>query len=161
MQKEIQQARHGLLAEKRLEIAASGVAADQFFAAIVDDSPYSIAVHPEVSGNITLNLKNVTLDETLDVVESLYGYDIRREGRVIQVYPAGIRTETIPLDYLYVKRRGISSTSINSGGVSENDPNSSNSSNNNNSNNNNNNSGGSSNGQTGNSNQRSSIGYIL
>ena len=30
MQKEIQQARHGLLAEKRLEIAASGVAADQF-----------------------------------------------------------------------------------------------------------------------------------
>ncbi|WP_259366119.1 pilus (MSHA type) biogenesis protein MshL [Colwellia sp. 6M3] len=161
MQKEIQQARHGLLAEKRLEIAASGVAADQFFAAIVDDSPYSIAVHPEVSGNITLNLKNVTLDETLDVVESLYGYDIRREGRVIQVYPAGIRTETIPLDYLYVKRRGISSTSINSGGVSENDPNSSNSSNNNNSNNNNNNSGGSSNGQNGNSNQSSSSGVNI
>ncbi|MFT6418146.1 MAG: MSHA biogenesis protein MshL [Cognaticolwellia sp.] len=160
MQKEIQQARHGLLAEKRLEIAASGVAADQFFAAIVDDSPYSIAVHPEVSGNITLNLKNVTLDETLDVVESLYGYDIRREGRVIQVYPAGIRTETIPLDYLYVKRRGISSTSINSGGVSENDPNSSNSSNNNNSNNNNN-SGGSSNGQNGNSNQSSSSGVNI
>ncbi len=160
MQKEIQQARHGLLAEKRLEIAASGVAADQFFAAIVDDSSYSIAVHPDVSGNITLNLKNVTLDEALDVVESLYGYDIRREGRVIQVYPAGIRTETIPLDYLYVKRRGISSTSINSGGVSENDPNSSNSSNNNNSNNNNN-SGGSSNGQNGNSNQNSSSGVNI
>ncbi|MBA6329104.1 pilus (MSHA type) biogenesis protein MshL [Colwellia sp. MB02u-6] len=120
MQKEIQQARHGLLAEKRLEIAASGVAAEQFLAAIVDDSPYSIAVHPDVSGTITLNLKNVTLDETLDVIESLYGYDIRREGRVIQVYPAGIRTETIPLDYLYVKRSGISSTSVNSGGVSGN-----------------------------------------
>lgn len=121
MQKEIQQARHGLLAEKRLEIAASGVAAEQFLAAIVDDSPYSIAVHPDVSGTITLNLKNVTLDETLEVIESLYGYDIRREGRVIQVYPAGIRTETIPLDYLYVKRSGISSTSVNSGGVSGND----------------------------------------
>jgi len=120
MQKETQQARHGLLAEKRLEIAASGVAAEQFLAAIVDDSPYSIAVHPDVSGTITLNLKNVTLDETLDVIESLYGYDIRREGRVIQVYPAGIRTETIPLDYLYVKRSGISSTSVNSGGVSGN-----------------------------------------
>ena len=158
MQQEIQQARHGLLAEKRLEIAASGVAADQFFAAIVDDSPYSIAVHPDVSGNITLNLKNVTLDETLDVVESLYGYDIRREGRVIQVYPAGIRTETIPLDYLYVKRRGISSTSINSGGVSENDPDNSNSSGNNGNNNNN---GGSNNGQSGNSNQSSSSGVNI
>ena len=120
MQKEIQQARHGLLAEKRLEIAANGVAAEQFLAAIVDDSPYSIAVHPDVSGTITLNLKNVTLDETLEVIESLYGYDIRREGRIIQVYPAGIRTETIPLDYLYVKRSGISSTSVNSGGVSGN-----------------------------------------
>lgn len=139
MQKEVRQARQGLLAEKRLEIAASGVEADQFFAAIVDDSAYSIAVHPDVSGAITLNLKDVTLDEALDVVESLYGYDIRRQGRVIQVYPAGIRTETIPLDYLYVKRSGVSSTSINSGGVSENDPNSSNNSNGNNSNSNNNN----------------------
>tara|TARA_R110000744_G_scaffold76431_10_gene151480 strand:- start:2802 stop:4511 length:1710 start_codon:yes stop_codon:yes gene_type:complete len=162
MQKEIQQARHGLLAEKRLEIAASGVAAEQFFAAIVDDSSYSIAIHPEVSGNITLNLKNVTLDEALDVVESIYGYDIRREGRVIQVYPAGIRTETIPLDYLYVKRRGISSTSINSGGVSENDPNSSNSNGNSGNNNNNSgNSGGNNNNQNGNGNQSNSSGVNI
>ena len=154
MQKEVQQARHGLLAEKRLEIAASGVAAEQFFAAIVDDSSYSIAVHPEVSGTITLNLKDVTLDEALDVIESLYGYDIRRQGRVIQVYPAGIRTETIPLNYLYVKRSGMSSTSINSGGVSENDPNSNNSNGSNNNSNSNNNQN--SNGQGGNSQNGSS-----
>ncbi len=153
MQKEVQQARQGLLGEKRLEIAASGVAADQFFAAIVDDSSYSIAVHPDVSGTITLNLKDVTLDEALEVVESLYGYEIHRQGRVIQVYPAGIRTETIPLNYLYVKRSGSSSTSINSGGLSENDPNSGNSNgNSNNSNNNqNNNSQGSNNNQNGSS----------
>ena len=154
MQKEVQQARHGLLAEKRLEIAASGVAAEQFFAAIVDDSSYSIAVHPEVSGTITLNLKDVTLDEALDVIESLYGYDIRRQGRVIQVYPAGIRTETIPLNYLYVKRSGMSSTSINSGGVSENDPNSNNANGSNNNSNSNNNQN--SNGQGGNSQNGSS-----
>lgn len=158
MQKEIQQARHGLLAEKRLEIAASGVAAELFFAAIVDDSSYSIAVHPDVSGTITLNLKDVTLDEALDVIESLYGYDIRREGRIIQVYPAGIRTETIPLDYLYVKRSGTSSTSVNSGGVSENDPNSSNSSGNNNSGGN---SGGNSNSQNGNNSQNGSSGINI
>jgi MSHA biogenesis protein MshL len=149
MQKEVRQARHGLLAEKRLQVAASGVAAEQFFAAIVEDSPYSIAIHPDVSGVITLNLKDVTIDETLDVVGSLYGYDIRRQGRVIQVYPAGIRTETIPLNYLYVKRTGNSNTSINSGGVSENDPNSSNSSSNNS---NNSSSQSSSNGNSGSSN---------
>jgi len=101
-----------------------------------------------------LNLKDVTLDEALDVIESLYGYDIRRQGRVIQVYPAGIRTETIPLDYLYVKRSGMSSTSINSGGVSENDPNSNNSNGSNNNSNSNNNQN--SNGQGGNSQNGSS-----
>lgn len=158
MQKEVQQARHGLLAEKRLEIAASGVAAEQFFAAIVDDSSYSIAVHPEVSGTITLNLKDVTLDEALEVVESLYGYEIHRQGRVIQVYPAGIRTETIPLNYLYVKRSGSSSTSINSGGLSENDPNSGNSNNGNNNNNNNNSNNNNSSNSNSNNNQNGSSG---
>ena len=131
------QAREGLLAEKRLEIAAKSVNAKDFFTAIVEDSSFSIAIHPDVAGTITLNLKEVTLEETLSVVEELYGYEIRRKGRVIHVYPAGTRTETIPLNYLFVQRTGMSSTSINSGGVSEND---SNTSSNNNSNNNSNNS---------------------
>ena len=121
------QARQSLLAEKRLEIAANNIEAKDFFAAIVNDSPYSVAVHPDVLGTITLNLKEVTIDEALDVVKDLYGYDIRRQGNVIQVYPAGLRTETIPLNYLFVQRTGLSTTSINSGGVSENDPNNTNS----------------------------------
>jgi len=137
MQYKMGQARNGLLAEKRLEIAANNIDAKEFFAALVADSSYSVAVHPDVAGQITLNLKDVTIDEALKVLQDLYGYDIRREGKVIQVYPAGMHTETIPLNYLFVKRFGLSTTSINSGGVSENDPN--NSSNNNSSNNSNNN----------------------
>jgi len=123
MQQSFEQAKQGLLAEKRLEISANNVAAKHFFAAIVEDSPYSIAVHPDVSGEITLNLKEVTIDEALDVVEELYGYQISRQNKVIQVFPAGMRTETIALNYLFIKRYGQSSTTINSGGVSENDPN--------------------------------------
>lgn len=134
VQHSLKQARHGLLSEKRLEVSASNIAAKNFFAAIVEDSPYSVIVHPDVSGDITLNLKEVTVEETLDAVQALYGYDIRRNGRVIQIYPAGIRTETIPLNYLFIKRFGLSSTSINSGGVSENDPNSGGNSNNSNNN---------------------------
>ena len=106
IQQSMGQAREGLLAEKRLEIAANKIDAQDFFAAIVEDSPYSVAVHPDVSGQITLNLKDVTIDEVLDVLQDLYGYDIRRQGKVIQVYPAGLRTETFPLNYLYIKRAG-------------------------------------------------------
>ena len=136
MQRSIRQARQGLLAEKRLEISASDGSAQEFFAALVDESPYSVVVHPEVTGTITLNLKNSTLHEVLDVVEEVYGYEIRRKGKVVQVYPAGIRTETFPLNYLYVKRSGMSSMNINSGGVSENNQNSGNNSNSNSNNSN-------------------------
>jgi len=151
MQQSFNQAKDTLLAEKRLDIAAVDVAAKDLFAAIVEDSAYSVAIHNDVSGNISLNLKDVTVDEAIGIVEDLYGFEITRQGNVIQVLPAGMRTETIPLNYLFIKRFGSSSTSINSGGVSENDPNansnnsSGNNNNNNNSNNNNNGSNGSNN----------------
>ncbi|MDT0603299.1 MULTISPECIES: pilus (MSHA type) biogenesis protein MshL [Thalassotalea] len=163
MKQSMTQARQGLLAEKRLEIAASQVDAQAFFAALVQDSNYSVAVHPDVTGTITLNLKDVTLDEALDVIASLYGYDVKKQGNVIKIYPAGIRTETIPLNYLFVKRFGTSSTSINSGGVSENDPNNGGSNGNNNQNNNNNRSNNSSNGnnQNGQNNQNGNSGINI
>jgi len=123
------QAKQGLLSEKRLEISATSVAAKDFFTALVGGSSYSIAIHPDVSGNITLSLTDVTLTEAIEVIQDIYGFDVRIKGNVIKVFPAGIRTETIALNYLFLKRFGTSSTSINSGGVSENDPNSSSSSN--------------------------------
>jgi len=133
MQQGLAQAKQGLLSEKRLEISAVSVDAKDFFAAIVEGSSYSVAIHPNVSGSITLNLTDVTLTEAIEVIEAIYGYDIRIKDNIIQVYPAGIRTETFALNYLFLKRFGTSSTSINSGGVSENDPNSGGSSNSNNS----------------------------
>ena len=136
MQQGLAQAKQGLLSEKRLEISAVSVDAKDFFAAIVEGSSYSVAIHPNVSGSITLNLTDVTLTEAIEVIEAIYGYDIRIKDNIIQVYPAGIRTETFALNYLFLKRFGTSSTSINSGGVSENDPNSGGSSNSSNSNNN-------------------------
>ena len=147
MQQNMQQAREGLLSEKRFEIAANGVGAQEFFSALVQDSHYSIAVHPEVEGTITLNLKAVTLDEILATIEELYGYQVQKQGKVIQVFPSGMRTETIALDYLFIKRFGSSNTSINSGGVSENAPNNGSGNNRNNNRNNNSNRANNNNGQ--------------
>lgn len=134
MLQSMKNAKQGLLSEKRLEISATSVAAKDFFTAIVEGSTYSVAIHPDVSGNITLNLSDVTLTETIGVIQDIYGFDIQVNGNVIQVFPAGIRTETVALNYLFLKRFGTSSTSINSGGVSENDPNNGRSNNNSNGN---------------------------
>lgn len=133
---DINAAKQGMLAEKRLEISATEVSAKEFFQAMVRGSQYNVVIHPEVAGQISLSLTNVTLMEAFTVVEEVYGYEIIRKGNVIKVFPPGIRTETIALNYLFLKRFGSSSTSINSGGVSENDPNSGNNSRNNNSGNN-------------------------
>ncbi|GAB2669084.1 pilus (MSHA type) biogenesis protein MshL [Vibrio panuliri] len=115
---------------KRFRVKANGVDARAFFASLVKGTEYSAAIHPEVSGKITVNLSDVTLDEVLAVVSDMYGYDVQMVGKVIQVYPAGLRTVTIPVDYLQFKRAGRSLTSITTGTITNND----NSSNNNSSN---------------------------
>ncbi|MDV6315939.1 pilus (MSHA type) biogenesis protein MshL [Idiomarina sp. HP20-50] len=108
-----------LLEEPRFVLQADGVEAKAFFYGLAADSPYNILVHPAVSGEISLSLKDVTLAETLDAVQDMYGFEIRRSGRTIQIFPAGVRTQTFTLDYLSLKRFGVSQTEISAGGVSE------------------------------------------
>lgn len=111
----------GMETVKRFRIQAKGVEARTFFASLVKGTEYSAAIHPSVSGNLTLNLTDVTLDEVLAVAQDMYGYDIEKRGKVIQVYPAGLRTVTIPVDYLQVKRSGRSLTTITTGTISNSD----------------------------------------
>ncbi|WP_218745177.1 pilus (MSHA type) biogenesis protein MshL, partial [Vibrio cholerae] len=113
---------------QRFRIQAEDVEAKAFFASLVQGTEYSAAIHPAVTGRITLNLTDVTLDEALGVVRDLYGFEVVKEGKVIQVYPAGLRTVTIPVDYLQFKRTGRSLTSITTGTITNTDTNNSNSS---------------------------------
>lgn len=133
---------------KRFQVQADSVDAKTFFTSLIKDTGYSAVIHPAVTGRITMNLSDVTLDEVLDVAQDMYGYDLSRKGKVIQVYPASMRTETIPVDYLHFQRLGRSLTSITTGTITSKDNDSGNSGSNNsgssdnnsdNSNNNNNN----------------------
>lgn len=103
----------------RFNLAAAAVPAADFFASLVTDSDFSIVVHPDVRGTVSLQLKQVTLPEVMAVVQQIYGFDIRQSGLIYQVYPAGLRTETIPVNYLLMQRNGLSSIAVNSGGVSQ------------------------------------------
>lgn len=103
----------------RFNLAAAAVPAADFFASLVTDSDFSIVVHPDVRGTVSLQLKQVTLPEVMAVVQQMYGFDIRQSGLIYQVYPAGLRTETIPVNYLLMQRHGLSSIAVNSGGVSQ------------------------------------------
>lgn len=146
--------------ERRIDVSAHDVDARVFFPSLVQGTPFSVAVHPEVQGTISLSLKGVTLSEAIQVVEDIYGYEVSREGRILRVFPAGMRTETFPLNYLYMERDGLSLTSVSSGRISDNNNSNNNNSNNNNSNNgnfgNNSNNNNSNNGNYGNNNSSDS-----
>lgn len=118
----------------RFNVAAVQANLADFFQSLVADTPYSVVLHPEVNGQITLQLKQVTLPETMALVQQLYGFDIRQQGMVYKVYPAGLRTETIAVNYLMLQRQGFSSIAVNSGGVSQDNQNGQNGQNNRNNN---------------------------
>ncbi|MFT5311566.1 MAG: MSHA biogenesis protein MshL [Paraglaciecola sp.] len=108
-----------LFGENKYDINAQQVDALSFFSGIVQDTPFSVAIHPEVSGVISLNLKQVDLNQVFELVGELYGYDIQRKHNIYRIYPAGMRTETFSVNYLLMQRDGSTQTSITSGGVSQ------------------------------------------
>ncbi|WP_225984673.1 pilus (MSHA type) biogenesis protein MshL [Noviherbaspirillum aerium] len=106
--------------EERFAITFNQVPAAQFFMGIVSGTPYSMLVHPDVTGNISVNLKDVTVFEALDAVRELYGYDYKVEGNRIYVKPITMQTRVFQVNYLTGSRRGSSDIRVNSGSVSDN-----------------------------------------
>jgi MSHA biogenesis protein MshL len=108
-----------LFSELKYDINAQKVDAGAFFSSIVKGTPYSVAIHADVTGTISLNLKQVALLDVFDLVAELYGYEIQRKQNIFRIYPAGMRTETFAINYLLMTRDGSTKTSITSGGVSQ------------------------------------------
>lgn len=103
---------------RRFDVTASEAEARSFFAALGNQHGVSIAVHPEVSGTITLNLRQATLPEILEAISGLYGYGIERRSGVYQVFPNGVRTRTFNVNYLMLSRAGQSQTAISGSSLS-------------------------------------------
>ncbi|BCR06405.1 pilus (MSHA type) biogenesis protein MshL [Desulfuromonas versatilis] len=106
-------------AEPRFDISAKKTPAAEFFMGLVAGSPYNMVVHPEVSGEITLSLKNATIPEVMEVVRNVYGYPFHRTETGFQVMPFGLQSKVFYVNYLNLVRRGVSQTRVSSGQVSE------------------------------------------
>jgi MSHA biogenesis protein MshL len=109
--------------QNTFDVSANAIEVRPFFDALVTNTPYSVAVHPDVSGQISLTLKEVALSEVLKIVSRMYPLDVFLEGKVVQVMPAQLKTESIPVNFLMIKRFGLSNVSVIAGGVSEQDQN--------------------------------------
>ena len=105
--------------EERFDVNSDNTPAQAFFMALVDQTDHNVIVHPEVAGNISLMLQDVTVAEVLEVVSEVYGYSYRRGSAGYIVFPATLQSQIFQIDYLDLQRSGTSRTRISSGQVSE------------------------------------------
>jgi MSHA biogenesis protein MshL len=106
-------------AEERFDVNVVGADAREFFMGLVADTDRNLIVHPDVTGSVTLTLKQVTLADVLEAVRDVYGYDYRRSGNGYIVLPAALQTRIYEIDYLNLIRSGISRTRVSSGQLTQ------------------------------------------
>jgi len=101
--------------ETRFDLSVSNAPARQVFLSLVEGTPYSIVLRPDVSGQVSLQLKGVTVPEALEALRRVYGYDYRREGNRYFILGGGMQTRIYPVNYLSMNRRGKSDVRVTSG----------------------------------------------
>lgn len=103
---------------RRFDVTAAGASAKAYFAGLVQGSNANVVVHPEVNASISIQLKNVTLEEALDATCDLYELDYLGREYGYQVVPRKLQSQVFRVDYLDVARNGNSNTLVSSGQVS-------------------------------------------
>lgn len=101
------------------DVAAVNTPAKEFFMSLVRGQNKNIIVHPEVGGNISINLQNVTLEQALTAVCDVYEYDFIYSSYGYKIIPKRLQSRIFKVSYLNVNREGKSVTRVNSGQVEE------------------------------------------
>jgi MSHA biogenesis protein MshL len=105
--------------ETKFDLAVNNTPVQQVFMAIVTGTRYSLLLHPDISGNISLNLKDVTVFEALEAIHELYGYDYKVDGTRIYIQSIALQTRIFQVNYLTGLREGKSSLRVSGGSVSD------------------------------------------
>ena len=103
------------LLEPRFDLSVNNAPARQVFMGLVEGTPYSMVVHADVSGAVTLHLKNTTVPEAMEALRAVYGYDFRRDGNRFMILGRGMASRIFPVNYLNLDRKGRSLTRVSSG----------------------------------------------
>ena len=103
--------------EPRFDLIVNGANARDVFLSMVADTRYSMLMHPEVAGTLSVTLRSVTVREALASIRDVYGYDFRIEGRRVTVFPATLQLRIFTVNYLTSQRKGRSEVRVSGGGV--------------------------------------------
>jgi MSHA biogenesis protein MshL len=101
--------------EPRFDLNVNNAPAREVFLSIVSGTRYSMLVHPEVTGSISVNLKDVSLSEALEAIREIYGYEYKIDGSRVYIQPAGLQTRVFQVNYLVGARQGRSDMRVTAG----------------------------------------------
>ena len=94
------------LQEPVLDLLVNNAPAREVFLALVADTRFSMLMHPDVAGTLSVTLRSVTLPEALEAIRDVYGYDFKIEGRRITVYAPTLQTRIFTVNYPQSQRSG-------------------------------------------------------
>lgn len=106
-----------LLPEPKLDLLVNNAQAREVFLAIVADTRYSMLMHPDVAGTLSVTLRGVTVAEALEAIRDVYGYDFKMEGRRITIYAPTLQTRIFTVNYPHSQRVGNSELRVSSGAM--------------------------------------------
>jgi MSHA biogenesis protein MshL len=98
---------------KQFSVAVNNQPAKEFFMGLARGTNYSIMVSPGVSGQVTLNLDNVTIQDVLEATRSAYGYEYHATSYGYDVFPRRVETRLFVINRLNIHRAGKSSVRLN------------------------------------------------
>jgi MSHA biogenesis protein MshL len=106
--------------EQRFDLVVANASVPQVFHAIASGSRYSIVLPPGLTGSVSVNLKDVTLRESLDVMREMHGFEYRIDGTRVFIQAATVQTRIYQVAYPSARRTGRSDTKVISGSISSN-----------------------------------------
>ena len=105
--------------EPRFDLSVNNAPAAQVYLQLASGTAYNMLVSPDVSGALSITLKDTTVPEAMDTLRELFGYEYRITGNRIFVYPNTVQTRLYRVNYLPGRRQGASDIRVTSSAISQ------------------------------------------